>query len=483
MNTSETFNIIKEKFIKDTSSYFDNKSLCLNKQILEFENYYFKYVVVAGDLFHDCNEEEILLLTHLGSIGLTFDSINQSIISKSNIYNLLYTKLIKREYSLRYSKKYNLIECKLKISFIKEIKSKKKVIINKEVKLFTINKNNRVKVFKSGLEVKYISLKNFKKFDSHINLHCTLKKLLQIHLNSTINIYNLIEQEVQISNFVLYGRVSIDDALLSIYNNFEIEKYEIDNKIKLLEMLSLIDKKFHYEFILFFEKYYSEWNYEQGFNNFKKIVNYNYYSTFVVFFISYYYKIITIQENKCFYSYMSIEKIIQIDRFITHDSSNKHTIFNKSSYYKFKTLLMKKEINTFINSLTFKSEKNKDIIKILKLNFDKVNLLNSKELMKIIPNYFQGNFIKNNNTKILFETIYKNTKFLILVMYNIDYTYGENFNFICYFNIFDNISNNLQMEISNMVANLKTKNSIKIFEKEEMEKQNKYETVDFDDLL
>ena len=142
MNTSETFNIIKEKFIKDTSSYFDNKSLCLNKQILEFENYYFKYVVVAGDLFHDCNEEEILLLTHLGSIGLTFDSINQSIISKSNIYNLLYTKLIKREYSLRYSKKYNLIECKLKISFIKEIKSKKKVIINKEVKLFTINKNN-----------------------------------------------------------------------------------------------------------------------------------------------------------------------------------------------------------------------------------------------------------------------------------------------------------------------------------------------------
>ena len=144
---------------------------------------------------------------------------------------------------------------------------------------------------------------------------------------------------------------------------------------------------------------------------------------------------------------------------------------------------MKKEINTFINSLTFKSEKNKDIIKILKLNFDKVNLLNSKELMKIIPNYFQGNFIKNNNTKILFETIYKNTKFLILVMYNIDYTYGENFNFICYFNIFDNISNNLQMEISNMVANLKTKNSIKIFEKEEMEKQNKYETVDFDDLL
>lgn len=302
----------------------------------------------------------------------------------------------------------------------------------------------------------------------------------------------MVEKEIFVSNKIIYKHNSIDDVLLNIKNDFKLENYKISDKINLLEILSFINKKMHYEFFCFFEKYYHMWNLEQKFYNFKKKIKNNIIITvsdkmfFALFFLLYYYKIIIIQEDKCFFSYMSINKIKNIDSIFLKTIQNNLEI-NKVLYCEYKSFLIENEINNL--SYYINNKNNNEIIVFLKkFNFYNIKLINKKELKKTAINYLQNNHIneikeQNYNGIIFFEVVYKKNKFLIVTISKTDNTYGNIIHFLCYFNLFDSISNDMQMEILNIVANLKIKDDIKVFEKEVTEpSQKKTEHIEFNNF-
>ena len=209
------------------------------------------------------NDKEFDLNTFEGIARLVIEV--QDMMEISKIFNGNFN-FGKREYFLRYSKKFHNLEYFMCVHGLVNNKKKTKLfILHKKHKYFTINEKNYVLVYYNGMNPRYISNKNaafirpimpylydynsvknkFSKYDNYLN--SINRRLVSIHQKSKIyndeNFLKCITDLKNVKNTVMLNTNNINELLYKITNGKPVPKILIDKfpKSELIYLYSLVN--------------------------------------------------------------------------------------------------------------------------------------------------------------------------------------------------------------------------------------------------
>jgi hypothetical protein len=208
------------------------------------------------------NDKEFDLNTFEGVARLVIEVQDNMELSKIFNGNFNFGK---REYFLRYSKKFHKLEYFMCVHGLVNNKKKTKLFIkHKKYKYFTINEKNYVLVY-NRMSPRYISNKNaaflrpimpylynyntaknkFSKYDNYLN--SINRRLVSIHQKSKIyndeNFLKCISDLRNVKNTVMLNTNNIDELLYKITNGKPVPKILIDkfSKSELIYLYSLVN--------------------------------------------------------------------------------------------------------------------------------------------------------------------------------------------------------------------------------------------------
>jgi len=208
------------------------------------------------------NDKEFDLNTFEGVARLVIEV--QDMMELSKIFNGNFN-FGKREYFLRYSKKFHKLEYFMCVHGLVNNKKKTKLFIrHKKHKYFTINEKNYVLIY-NRMSPRYISNKNaaflrpimpylynyntaknkFSKYDNYLN--SINRRLVSIHQKSKIyndeNFLKCIADLKNVKNTVMLNTNNIDELLYKITNGKPVPKILIDKfpKSELIYLYSLVN--------------------------------------------------------------------------------------------------------------------------------------------------------------------------------------------------------------------------------------------------
>lgn len=229
------------------------------KEIVLSDNFGF---INKGPYIFKKNDKEFDLNTFEGIARLVIDV--QDIPELNKIFNGNFN-FGKREYFLRYSKKFHKLEYFMCVHSLVNNKKKTKLFIkHKKYKYFTINEKNYVLVY-NGMNPRYISNKNaafirpivhylyncnpiknkFPKYDNYLN--SINRRLVSIHQKTKVyndeNFLKTVSDLKNIKNTVMSNTNTIDDLLYKVTNGRPVPKILMDKfpKSELVYLYSMIN--------------------------------------------------------------------------------------------------------------------------------------------------------------------------------------------------------------------------------------------------
>jgi hypothetical protein len=209
------------------------------------------------------NDKEFDLNTFEGVARLVIEV--QDVMELSKIFNGNFN-FGKREYFLRYSKKFHNLEYFMYVHGLVNNKKKTKLFIHhKKHKYFSINEKNYVLVYYNGMNPRYISNKNaafirpimpylydynraknkFSEYENYLN--SINRRLVSIHQKSKIyndeNFLRSIADLKNVKNTVMLNTNNINELLYKITNGKPVPKILIDKfpKSELVYLYSMIN--------------------------------------------------------------------------------------------------------------------------------------------------------------------------------------------------------------------------------------------------